>query len=198
MGGGDGGGAAAAAHARRAALLAPGHPDYKAKYDGDLRARDAAYHQARSGPGSSVPSPTPARFHPGEQARARSFRRASCRTGRGLHRVHQRFDAEALYAPLRPRPERGRGAALLDQDAGIALILAPWWSETPRGPGSPGRPARAIRLRVVSVLPVCPAGGSFLASNHQDGATTCALHRFREHRDRRARRALPQFDINLG
>jgi glycogen debranching enzyme len=25
--------------------LAPGHPDYKAKYDGDLRARDAAYHQ---------------------------------------------------------------------------------------------------------------------------------------------------------
>jgi predicted glycogen debranching enzyme len=25
--------------------LAPGHPDYKASYDGDLRARDAAYHQ---------------------------------------------------------------------------------------------------------------------------------------------------------
>jgi predicted glycogen debranching enzyme len=25
--------------------LAPGHPDYKAHYDGDLRARDAAYHQ---------------------------------------------------------------------------------------------------------------------------------------------------------
>jgi predicted glycogen debranching enzyme len=25
--------------------LAPGHPDYKVKYDGDLRARDAAYHQ---------------------------------------------------------------------------------------------------------------------------------------------------------
>jgi predicted glycogen debranching enzyme len=25
--------------------LAPGHPDYKTKYDGDLRARDAAYHQ---------------------------------------------------------------------------------------------------------------------------------------------------------
>jgi predicted glycogen debranching enzyme len=25
--------------------LAPGHPDYKSKYDGDLRARDAAYHQ---------------------------------------------------------------------------------------------------------------------------------------------------------
>jgi predicted glycogen debranching enzyme len=25
--------------------LAPGHPDYKANYDGDLRARDAAYHQ---------------------------------------------------------------------------------------------------------------------------------------------------------
>ena len=45
MGGGDGSGAAAAAHPRRPALLAPGHPDYKAKYDGDLRARDAAYHQ---------------------------------------------------------------------------------------------------------------------------------------------------------
>jgi predicted glycogen debranching enzyme len=25
--------------------LAPGHPDYRARYDGDLRARDAAYHQ---------------------------------------------------------------------------------------------------------------------------------------------------------
>ena len=25
--------------------LAPGHPDYKARYDGDLRSRDAAYHQ---------------------------------------------------------------------------------------------------------------------------------------------------------
>jgi glycogen debranching enzyme len=25
--------------------LAPEHPDYKARYDGDLRARDAAYHQ---------------------------------------------------------------------------------------------------------------------------------------------------------
>jgi predicted glycogen debranching enzyme len=25
--------------------LAPGHPDYKARYDGDLRARDSAYHQ---------------------------------------------------------------------------------------------------------------------------------------------------------
>ena len=25
--------------------LAPGHPDYKATYDGDLRCRDAAYHQ---------------------------------------------------------------------------------------------------------------------------------------------------------
>jgi len=25
--------------------LAPGHHDYKARYDGDLRARDAAYHQ---------------------------------------------------------------------------------------------------------------------------------------------------------
>jgi len=25
--------------------LAPGHPDYKSAYDGDLRSRDAAYHQ---------------------------------------------------------------------------------------------------------------------------------------------------------
>jgi glycogen debranching enzyme len=25
--------------------LAPGHPDYQPRYDGDLRARDAAYHQ---------------------------------------------------------------------------------------------------------------------------------------------------------
>jgi predicted glycogen debranching enzyme len=31
--------------------LAPGHPEYKPHYFGDLRARDAAYHQGRSGPG---------------------------------------------------------------------------------------------------------------------------------------------------
>jgi predicted glycogen debranching enzyme len=39
--------------------LAPGHRDYRPRYDGDLRARDAAYHQGRSGPGSSGRSWTP-------------------------------------------------------------------------------------------------------------------------------------------
>jgi hypothetical protein len=44
-GGRHGRGARATAHAGRVALARAGHPDYSATYSGDLRARDAAYHQ---------------------------------------------------------------------------------------------------------------------------------------------------------
>ena len=43
--------ARAAADAGRPALARARAPDYKARYYGDLRARDAAYHQGRSGRG---------------------------------------------------------------------------------------------------------------------------------------------------
>ena len=45
VGAGAAGGPRAAADAGRAALAGAGHPDYKPKYYGDLRSRDAAYHQ---------------------------------------------------------------------------------------------------------------------------------------------------------
>jgi predicted glycogen debranching enzyme len=54
--------------------LAPGSPDYKAKYYGDLRARDAAYHQGTVWPwliGAFVDAWI--RVHPEDRAGARSF-----------------------------------------------------------------------------------------------------------------------------
>ncbi len=62
--------------------LAPGHPDYKPTYDGDLRARDAAYHQGTVwgwliGPFVDAWLQAPSRrSHEG----ARSSSKASCRT----------------------------------------------------------------------------------------------------------------------
>ena len=58
--------------------LAPGHPDYKPKYYGDLRARDAAYHQGTVwawliGPYVDAWQSC----HPGEEAEARRFWKAS-------------------------------------------------------------------------------------------------------------------------
>ena len=62
--------------------LAPGHPDYKPRYFGDLRARDAAYHQGTVwawliGPFVDAWLQRPSR----RSRRARALpRRASCRT----------------------------------------------------------------------------------------------------------------------
>src|SRR5437868_665189 len=54
--------------------LAPGHPDYKAKYYGDLRARDAAYHQGTVWAWLIGPFVDAwLRTHPGDTATARSF-----------------------------------------------------------------------------------------------------------------------------
>ena len=62
------------AWSRRVGLrtLAPGHPDYKATYDGDLRARDAAYHQGTVWPWLIGPFVDAwLRAHPEERADAR-------------------------------------------------------------------------------------------------------------------------------
>src|SRR5262249_29511611 len=54
--------------------LAPGHPDYKARYDGDLRARDAAYHQGTVWAWLLGPFVDAwLRVHPGDRAAARRF-----------------------------------------------------------------------------------------------------------------------------
>jgi predicted glycogen debranching enzyme len=82
--------------------LAPGHPDYKPRYDGDLRARDAAYHQGTVwawliGPfvGAWL------RVHPENPREARRFLEGfeahlaeAC-----LGTISEIFDAESPYTP---------------------------------------------------------------------------------------------------
>jgi len=54
--------------------LAPGHPDYKARYYGDLRARDAAYHQGTVWAWLIGPFiDTWLKVHPDDHTRARCF-----------------------------------------------------------------------------------------------------------------------------
>jgi predicted glycogen debranching enzyme len=54
--------------------LAPGHPDYRAKYYGDLRSRDAAYHQGTVWAWLIGPFVDAwLKVHPGDVATARSF-----------------------------------------------------------------------------------------------------------------------------
>jgi glycogen debranching enzyme len=54
--------------------LSPGHPDYKAKYFGDLRARDAAYHQGTVWAWLIGPFIDAwLKLHPGRLAQARAF-----------------------------------------------------------------------------------------------------------------------------
>lgn len=82
--------------------LAPGHPDYKSCYDGDLRARDAAYHQGTVWPWLLGPYVDAwLKVHPGD-------RRGARRALEGLvphlseaciGSVSEIFDAEPPYHP---------------------------------------------------------------------------------------------------
>ncbi|MBY0524190.1 MAG: amylo-alpha-1,6-glucosidase [Gemmataceae bacterium] len=82
--------------------LAPGHPDYKPQYYGDLRARDAAYHQGTVWAWLIGPFVDAwLRVHPGDRAKAREFL-----TGFVDHlneacagSISEIFDAEAPYTP---------------------------------------------------------------------------------------------------
>ena len=107
-------GALAAGAGRRAASelltpvglrsLAPGHPDYKPQYYGDLRARDAAYHQGTVW--GWLIGPVRGRLAEGAPGRP-GGRPRRCSTGfaahleRGVHRasISEIFDAEAPYTP---------------------------------------------------------------------------------------------------
>jgi predicted glycogen debranching enzyme len=82
--------------------LAPGHPDYKAKYFGDLRARDAAYHQGTVwgwliGPFVDAYL----KVHPGDRRRARGFLAAFERSleEHGVGSLSEIFDAEQPFTP---------------------------------------------------------------------------------------------------
>jgi predicted glycogen debranching enzyme len=82
--------------------LAPGHPDYKATYDGDLRARDAAYHQGTVWPWLIGPFVEAwLRVHPADRARARALleRFASHLDEAGVGSISEIFDAEPPFTP---------------------------------------------------------------------------------------------------
>jgi len=82
--------------------LAPGHPDYKPKYHGDLRARDAAYHQGTVWAWLIGPFVDAwLRVHPKDRRGASAFLAGfeahlneAC-----IGTISEIFDAEAPYAP---------------------------------------------------------------------------------------------------
>jgi predicted glycogen debranching enzyme len=82
--------------------LAPGSPDYKPRYFGDLRARDAAYHQGTVwawlvGPFIDAWLKT----HPGDRAGARRFLAGfdAHLAEAGIGSISEIFDAEAPFTP---------------------------------------------------------------------------------------------------
>jgi predicted glycogen debranching enzyme len=106
--------------------LAPGHQDYKPKYYGDLRARDAAYHQGTVW-GWLVGPFVDAwlRVHPEDRAGARRFLSGFAdHLGEAcLGSVSEVFDAEAPYTP--------RGCVA--QAWSVAEALRAWVRTAPDG-----------------------------------------------------------------
>jgi predicted glycogen debranching enzyme len=104
--------------------LAPGHPDYKSKYYGDLRSRDAAYHQGTVWAWLIGPYIDAwLKVHPGEQTEARKFLdgfaphlQEGC-----IGSISEIFDAEAPYTP--------RGC--IAQAWSVAEVLRCWVKTAP-------------------------------------------------------------------
>lgn len=100
--------------------LSPDHPDYKAVYQGDLRARDASYHQGTVWPWLLGPYiDTWLRVYPEQRKDARDF--LDQLLARHLHEacigsVSEVFDAEGLFTP--------RGC--IAQAWSVAEILRAW------------------------------------------------------------------------
>jgi predicted glycogen debranching enzyme len=104
--------------------LAPGHPDYKSAYFGDLRARDAAYHQGTVwawliGPWIDAWL----RVHPEDRAGARHFLDAFVPhlDEAGVGSISEIFDAEAPFTP--------RGC--IAQAWSVAEVLRCWLETSP-------------------------------------------------------------------
>ncbi len=100
--------------------LSPDHPDYKSHYHGDLRARDASYHQGTVWPWLLGPyTDAWLRVYPDQREEARDF--LDQLLERHLHEacigsVSEVFDAESVYAP--------RGC--IAQAWSVAEILRVW------------------------------------------------------------------------
>lgn len=111
--------------------LAPGEPGYKSRYFGDLRARDAAYHQGTVwgwliGPWVDAWL----KVHPNDNAGARRYLDGCIAAlGRfGLGTIAEVFDAEAPYTP--------RGC--IAQAWSVAEVLRCWVKTAPVTPVTPG------------------------------------------------------------
>lgn len=95
------------------------HRDYKTNYQGDLRARDAAYHQGTVWTWLIGPFVDAwLKVHPGEEARAREFLRGfdAHLSETGVGTINEIFDAEAPFAP--------RGC--IAQAWSVAEVLRSW------------------------------------------------------------------------
>jgi predicted glycogen debranching enzyme len=82
--------------------LAPGHPDYKPRYFGDLRARDAAYHQGTVWAWLIGPYVDAwLKLHPGDRAAARALLSGfeAHLDEAGVGTISEVFDAEPPYTP---------------------------------------------------------------------------------------------------
>lgn len=82
--------------------LAPGSPDYKATYDGDLRSRDAAYHQGTVWPWLAGPYVDAwLKLHPNDRAGARkALEGIVAHLAEGcIGSISEIFDARAPYTP---------------------------------------------------------------------------------------------------
>jgi predicted glycogen debranching enzyme len=99
--------------------LAPDHPDFKARYFGDLRARDAAYHQGTVWAWLIGPFIDAwLRVHPGDFERARGFLKGFIAhlSDACVGSISEVFDAEAPYTP--------RGC--IAQAWSVAEVLRAW------------------------------------------------------------------------
>ena len=108
--------------------LSPDNPDFKPKYDGDLRARDAAYHQGTVWPWLIGPFVDAwLRVHPGDIRTARKFLAAfePHLNGACIGSISEVFDAEPPFVP--------RGCVA--QAWSIAEVLRAWVKTEPPGTG---------------------------------------------------------------
>ena len=150
----DGGCSREVADARRTALArSPESPDYKPKYYGDLRARDAAYHQGTVWAWLIGPYIDAwLKVHPGRSGRrAKIPGRLRPPSGRCLHRLDQRNlrCRAALHSARLHRTslERGRGAAVLGEDGFGRLRVGATKQHSPMQEFSSSRPAENRRTR---------------------------------------------------